>query len=63
MDNNGVDRKMIGNSPQILELFERIESLEKGFQSLVDLAQTCDGWESFPSQPLDDAQDIIDDNK
>ena len=63
MDNNGVDRKMIGNSPQILELFERIESLEKGFQSLVDLAQTCDSWESFPSQALDDAQDIIDDNK
>lgn len=53
---------MIGFSPQILELFERINSLEKGFQSLIDLAETCDGWESFPSQALEDAQNVIDDN-
>ncbi len=53
---------MIGNSPQILELFERIDSLEKGFQALVDLAETCDSWESFPSKALDDAQDIINEN-
>ena len=47
---------MVGNSPQIIELFERIDSLEKGFQSLVDLAETCDSWESFPTQTLENAQ-------
>ena len=38
----------------------RSRRLESAFQALIDLAQECDSWESFPSQALEDAQSAID---
>lgn len=34
--------------------------IKTALQDLIDIAEKCDGWESFPSQALDDAQSAID---
>ena len=36
-----------------------LESVSKALVDLIDLAGKCDGWESFPSKPLDDAFDVL----
>lgn len=38
---------------------ERIKKLEVAFEKLIDLAGECDGWESFPSNALDEAYAVI----
>ena len=38
---------------------ERIKKLEVAFKRLIDLAGECDGWESFPSNALDEAYAVI----
>ena len=41
------------------ELSLRIEKLEFALGQLINVAGQCDSWESFPSSPLDDANDIL----
>ena len=38
---------------------ERIKKLESELIKLIDLAQQCDGWECFPSEPLDEAYLVV----
>ena len=42
---------------------EKARNLESAFQKLIDLAQECDSWESFPSSALDEAQAVIENNE
>ena len=41
---------------------ERIINLEYALEKLADIASQCDGWESFPSWPLDLAYDELNKN-
>lgn len=38
---------------------KRIKSLEKGLSNLINIASECDSWESFPTNALDDAEQIL----
>lgn len=38
---------------------ERIKKLEAELIKLIELAQQCDGWEYFPSEPLDEAYLVL----
>lgn len=37
----------------------RIKELEEALLKLINLAQECDSWESFPQDPLDEAYDCV----
>lgn len=37
-----------------------LKNVAGALEDLISLAERCDGWESFPSQPLDDAYDLLD---
>lgn len=40
-------------------LAAQVEILKSGLNELVDVAQRCDSWESFPQKPIDTAIDAI----
>lgn len=48
-------------SQMVDERNERIEKLESALSKLIDVAQECDGWESFPSSDLDEANKCLGD--
>lgn len=37
----------------------RISQLENALSELIGIAEKCDGWESFPSKALDDANEVL----
>ena len=39
----------------------RIEKLEFALAQLINVAERCDGWESFPSGALEDANNALED--
>ncbi len=41
------------------EAADRIEILTVALKELADTASQCDGWESFPSDPLDKAHEAL----
>lgn len=45
----------------VLEYKARIILLEIGLQNLINCAECCDGWESFPQEELDRAEEILND--
>jgi len=56
----------MGHPPQITyareaieELEQHIEQLEVALNKLISVASECDGWESFPSESLEEAHDIL----
>lgn len=46
-------------SKKEIALITRIGSLEIALNNLINLAEECDGWESFPSQALEDASEVL----
>lgn len=50
-------------SSEALILHARVKLLENGLYNLINCAECCDSWESFPSAVLDDANDILRDSK
>jgi len=46
----------------IIYAIERIVELEDALRRLAYKAQECDGWESFPSDYIDDALSALGDN-
>ena len=42
---------------------DRITELEAALSRLIDVACQCDGWESFPSDAIEDAQQTLGDSK
>ncbi len=45
------------------ELRARIKLLETGLQNLINCAECCDNWESFPKDALSDAEDVLTDSE
>ena len=43
----------------VLEVVKRIEKLEKALEDLINVAEQCDGWESFPSSSIDKACEAL----
>lgn len=41
------------------EALDRIAELEKALDELIDVCAECDGWEFFPSTPLDKASSVL----
>jgi hypothetical protein len=41
----------------------RVEILEIALKNLIEMAEQCDGWESFPSESLDEAREALSSNK
>ncbi len=43
----------------VLAMEYRVNQLESALSDLISVASECDGWESFPSEPLEEACNIL----
>ena len=46
----------------VCKLEGKVEKLRNALQRLIDVAEQCDSWESFPSKALEDAEKALGDS-
>jgi hypothetical protein len=47
----------------VYDLCNEVEYLQGALKDLIKIAEQCDGWESFPSESLDEAGEVLSSNK
>lgn len=61
-DINELNAEICGLENDVCKLEGKVEKLRNALQRLIDVAEQCDSWESFPSKALEDAEKALGDS-
>ena len=53
------DKRLVYASPHFKDAINRMEEFETCLSEIVTIANNCDGWESFPSEILEKAEELL----